>query len=70
MESLQQRLGIRVKQLRTEMGLSQERLAELANLDRTYIADIEAGKRNVSITVVEKLAEALSLSISELFHEF
>jgi len=69
MESIQQRLGIRVKKLRTEIGISQERLAELANLDRTYIADIEAGKRNVSISVAEKLAEALELSISELFHQ-
>lgn len=69
MENIQQRLGLRIKQLRTELGISQESLAGLADLDRTYVADIEAGKRNISITVVEKLSKALNTTMSELFHQ-
>jgi len=69
MENIQQRFGQRLKQLRNGIGISQESLAGLADLDRTYVADIEAGKRNVSILVAEKLAKALNTTISELFHE-
>jgi transcriptional regulator with XRE-family HTH domain len=61
------KFGKNLKQLRTEKGISQESLALKADLDRTYIPSIEKGERNVSITVVEKLANALSVEISELF---
>ncbi|RTQ44669.1 XRE family transcriptional regulator [Hymenobacter gummosus] len=68
--SIQEKLGIRVMSLRKERGLSQEALALQAGLDRTYIPAIEKGTRNVSISVAEKLANALGISISELFAEF
>ncbi len=61
--------GKRVKKLRLEMGISQETLAHLANLDRTYIPSIEKGNRNVSITVIEKISKALEVKISVLFDE-
>ena len=61
------KFGKNLKQLRLEKGISQESLAMLADLDRTYIPSIEKGERNVSITVVEKLAKALNIDISELF---
>jgi transcriptional regulator with XRE-family HTH domain len=48
------------------LGLSQEAFAEKADLHRTYIADIERGKRNVSLRNIEKIAGALNLSMSEL----
>lgn len=58
--------GKKLKKIRLEQGLSQEALALSAELDRTYIPSIEKGERNVSITVLEKLAKALGISISEL----
>jgi transcriptional regulator with XRE-family HTH domain len=63
---IKQRFGKKLKVLRLEKGLSQEALALSAELDRTYIPSIEKGERNVSITVLEKLANALGISISEL----
>ena len=66
MESLKVKIGQRIKKMRIEKGLSQERLALLSDLDRTYIPSIENGKRNISITVLEKLSNALDISVSEL----
>ena len=64
--SLQQKLGKKIKTLRNEAGLSQEQLGELTDLDRTYISDIERGKRNPSLKSLEKLAKALKISISDI----
>ncbi|OGA58591.1 MAG: XRE family transcriptional regulator [Betaproteobacteria bacterium RIFCSPLOWO2_12_FULL_65_14] len=61
------RLGQAVRRRRTEMDLSQESLAERADLHRTYVADIERGVRNVSLKNIEKLARALEVSIADLF---
>ena len=61
------RFGQKVKALRLEKGLSQETLANLADIDRTYIPSIEKGERNVSITIVEKIAIALNIEIKSLF---
>ena len=66
MEDIKVKFGQRVKQLRLAKSYSQEKLAELADLDRTYIPGIEAGKRNVSLVVVKKIAKAFDISISEL----
>jgi transcriptional regulator with XRE-family HTH domain len=60
------KFGKRIKELRISAGLSQEALALEADLDRTYIPSIEKGKRNVSISVIEKLSKALKIEISEL----
>lgn len=65
--SIKEQFGIRIKELRTEKKLSQESLANSAEIDRTYIQSIEKGKRNVSIITVEKLANALNVSIETLF---
>ena len=64
---IKKKFGDKVKQLRLERGLSQEGLANEANLDRTYIPGIEKGERNVSITVIEKLAIAFKVSVKDLF---
>lgn len=61
--------GKNLKRLRLEKGISQESLALSADLDRTYIPSIEKGERNVSIIVVEKLANALNVNISEFFKD-
>lgn len=69
MEDIKVKFGQRVKELRLAKGYSQEKLAEISDLDRTYIPGIESGKRNVSIVVVEKIAKAFNLSISELLNK-
>ena len=60
-------VGKRVKELRNNMGISQEELADMVCLDRTYITSVERGKRNISIVNVEKLAKALQVSLAEFF---
>ncbi len=66
MDNIKLKFGLRVKELRLARGLSQEKLAELSDLDRTYIPGIESGKRNVSLVVLKKIANAFNISISEL----
>lgn len=63
------KFGNKIKELRKVKGLSQERLANMAEIDRTYLPTIEKGERNVSIEVVEKLAKALNVTIKDLFDE-
>jgi transcriptional regulator with XRE-family HTH domain len=58
--------GKRLRELRFERGLSQEKLGELAGLDRTYISSAEAGRRNVSLKTIYKLAEALGVEAGDL----
>jgi transcriptional regulator with XRE-family HTH domain len=60
--------GNNVKKIRNDLGISQEKLAELTNLHRTYISDIERGKRNVSLKNIYKLARALSVKEKDLFN--
>lgn len=67
--NIKEKFGKQVKKFRLEKELSQEALALLADLDRTYIPSIEKGERNVSITVIEKIAKALKIKISVLFDE-
>jgi len=64
---IKKKFGKKIKLLRIEKGWSQEKLALNADLDRTYIPSIEKGERNVSITVVQKIADAFEVEISELF---
>ncbi len=60
------RLGANVRRLRVEKGWTQEDYADRAGIHRTYVSDIERGRRNPTITVVEKLAKALKVSASVL----
>lgn len=61
------RFGTAVKKIRSEMGISQEKLAYRAGLHRTYICDIERGERNPSLESIGKLARALGTSLPVLF---
>ena len=61
-----QRLAIQLRERRKEIGISQEVLADLAGLHRTYVGSIERCERNVSIDNIEKLAIALSTDIADL----
>ena len=61
------KVGARIKELRHQLGISQEELADRANVHRTYIASLEVGKRNVSIVTLEKVVNALEVSLSKFF---
>ncbi|MCC5935040.1 MAG: helix-turn-helix transcriptional regulator [Balneolales bacterium] len=63
------KIGNKIRKLRNQRNLSQEQFANLCGLDRTYLAGIEQGKRNVSIVNLEKLATAFEISLSELFED-
>lgn len=63
-------LGKRIRELRNERtGLSQEKFALKISMDRTYFASVEAGKRNVSIINIEKIAKGLDVTLSELLKD-
>jgi len=63
---IRRRLGLKVQQLRTAKGWSQEELAYRADLHRTYVSGVERGVRNPTVTVLEKLAKALDCGFYEL----
>jgi len=67
-KNLKENFGLKIKALREQRSYSIEYLANIANIDRTYISDIEKGKRNVSLLIIEKLAKALEVNIQELFN--
>lgn len=59
--------GERVRELRTNANLSQEKFALLIEMDRTYLASVESGKRNISIDNIQKIADGFGISLAELF---
>ena len=63
---VKQRLAANLRRIRKGQGLSQEQFALEDDIDRTYISGIERGVRNPTITVVEKIANALGVTIGEL----
>jgi transcriptional regulator with XRE-family HTH domain len=67
--SLRQRLARRVRLLRLVRGWSQEVLAEVSGLHRTYISGIERGRRNVGLDAIEKVAGALEIPLADLLGE-
>jgi two-component system, response regulator len=65
--NVQKGFGAEVKRRRIELGISQEKLAERANLHRTYVSDVEAGKRNPSLASIQRLTLALDASLGAIF---
>lgn len=65
---IKEKVGKRIKELRTKQGLSQEEFAFKCDLDRTYITSLERGKRNISLENLEKIAKAFNMSLSEFFN--
>lgn len=65
---IQEKVGQRIKELRGQLGISQEELAARANLDRTYITSVERGKRNISIGTLEKIVLQLNCTMHEFFN--
>lgn len=60
-------LGKRIRKLRQQTGLSQEKFTLKIGMDRTYFASVEACKRNIAIVNIKKIADGLDVSLSELF---
>jgi len=67
MMKIEQRFGKRVRGLRLARRLSQEKLAFISNMHRTYLGSIERGERNPSLKNIALIAKALEVSLSELF---
>lgn len=65
-EEVLDRFGKQLREVRLKMGVSQERLAELAGLHRTYVSSVERGERNISLLNIKKLADALEVAPAEL----
>lgn len=61
------KFGKRVKELRIKQNISQEKLAEKANVHRTYIGMIERAEKNITLINIEKIAKALDVNINDLF---
>jgi len=59
--------GGSVKAWRKRLGMSQEQLAERADLHRTYVSDVERGARNLSLESITRMAYALNITVAELF---
>lgn len=60
-------IGHRIRKLRIEQELSQEKLALKADIDRTYLAGAEQGKRNISVKSLNKIIKALGVSFEDFF---
>ena len=65
---IEEKVGKRIKELRNKLSISQEELGFRSGVHRTYIASLEVGKRNVSINTLEKIVNALEVSLSEFFN--
>lgn len=64
---IKDKVGQRVRELRHELGLSQEALANKAGVDRTYMTDVENGRRNISVEILEKIILALETCFQDFF---
>ena len=65
--SIQSRVSKNIQRIRREKNLSQEEVAHRADIHQTYLSGVETGKRNPSILVVERIAKALGVDVSEIF---
>ena len=64
-----QQFGLQIRKLRQGLGLSQEKLANICSMDRTYIGGIERGERNVSLVNIFKISDALRVRPERLFQD-
>lgn len=65
--NIKDKFGQRIKSLRQNTGLSQEKFALHINMDRTYYASVEKGRRNISLENIYKIAQGFDISLEELF---
>ena len=66
-ESVKQQFGNRIQKIRKEIGVSQEKFALKIDMDRPYLASVENGHRNISVRNIQKIANGLGITLSELF---
>ena len=66
MASINTEVGFNIRRIREDKGLSQEKLAALADLHRAYIGQIERGEKNIGIKNLEKIAKALKVNTKDL----
>jgi len=64
---IKQKIGNRIKELRAERGMSQEEVANTAEMGRSFMTHIESGRRNISIETLQRILTALNLSFKEFF---
>lgn len=69
MSALSKQVGQRIRNYRTNSGLSQEKLAELSGCHPTYIGQVERGEKNATLDSIERIASALQISLSQLFEK-
>lgn len=69
MTKTSKQLGLRIKELREERGWSQRECADFLGIHHVYLADIELGKRNLTLSSIEKLAEGFGIPLEELFQD-
>lgn len=65
--TIEQRFGLRIREIRHRQQISQEELAFRCNLSKNYVSDVERGTRNISLKMIEKFAKGLNVPLSELF---
>ena len=65
---IRKKIGLRIKEYRTNLKLTQEALAFKAEIDKTYVNEVENGKRNISVINLEKLIRALETDITNFFN--
>ena len=63
------KIGIRIKQIRNGLKMSQEELAQILDCDRAYISRVESGKQNITIENLENICRALHISMKDFFRE-
>ena len=66
---IQKAFGKKVQELRKQKGISQEKFALSIDMDRTYLASVEAGKRNIAIKNIKKISDGLDIHLSQLFED-
>ena len=64
MSGIQKNIGLRIRELRNQTGLSQEKFALKIEMDRTYLASVESGRRNISIVNLEKIINGLNITFA------
>jgi transcriptional regulator with XRE-family HTH domain len=65
---IKQKVGLRIRELRRNLEISQEGLANKSNVDRTYVTDVENGRRNVSLEILERIMKGLNTSFADFFN--
>ncbi|MEN5087986.1 helix-turn-helix transcriptional regulator [Sphingobacterium faecium] len=65
---IREKIGKHIKSLRTDKGLTQEKLSYESNIDKTYISEVENGKRNISVVNLEKLITTLGSTVKDFFN--